>query len=62
MEHYFVSERCKPYPELAEARPEPKPFRIHDTREIPGPVPDGMVDLVERRICVPLVPCSYIDH
>ena len=58
MEHhsYSYSERCKPYPELAEARPQPKPFSIHDSREIHGPVPDGMVDLVERRIFVPLVP------
>ncbi|MEE8469575.1 MAG: hypothetical protein V3T22_14035 [Planctomycetota bacterium] len=56
MESYNLSERCKPYPELAEVKPERKPFKIHDSREIPGPVPDGMVDLVERRICVPLVP------
>ncbi len=56
MEFHNVRKRCKPYPELAEALPKPKPFKIHDSREIPGPVPDGMVDLVARRICVPLVP------
>lgn len=56
MRRTVAPERCMPYPELAEAEFVRKPYEVRDSREVRGPAPDGMVDLVNRRIFVPLLP------